>query len=358
MDRRRRVRGVQVASLGFVVVMVAAMSIPPGGATNRAVSQEVAGSESISPSEAQEALSYWTQERMSNAAPMEMRSSGGPAARAVPAPVETGSNAGDRPLSGGGGAETIATAEDFWQASSSVMPARAVGRLFFRSWDSLGQRFFDSSCSATVIEADNRSTVWTAGHCVFSTHENIWHQSFLFCPGYRDRGGRPQQSRDCPLGKWVPEWVATTPQWIDARCTPDGSCSVAEFGGDFGALTMYPRRGQLIENRASSHVLRYNITVGDHTLFGYPAVPSSFYPFDGRFLYWCTATNSFVENTLKMPCHATAGASGGPWLGPWNRLGRAYLDTVNSHGGGETGYLSGPYQGQWAYDLYELMRRN
>ncbi len=289
---------------------------------------------------------------------MEMRSSGGPAARAVPAPVETGSNAGDRPLSGGGGAETIATAEDFWQASSSVMPARAVGRLFFRSWDSLGQRFFDSSCSATVIEADNRSTVWTAGHCVFSTHENIWHQSFLFCPGYRDRGGRPQQSRDCPLGKWVPEWVATTPQWIDARCTPDGSCSVAEFGGDFGALTMYPRRGQLIENRASSHVLRYNITVGDHTLFGYPAVPSSFYPFDGRFLYWCTATNSFVENTLKMPCHATAGASGGPWLGPWNRLGRAYLDTVNSHGGGETGYLSGPYQGQWAYDLYELMRRN
>ena len=357
MDRRGQVRGVQAVSVGFVVAMVIALSIPPGGATTGAVGQEASATESISPGEAQEALAYWTQERMSSTAPMEIRSSGGPAAGAVPAPVETGLNAGARPPSGGGGVEAIATAEDFWQYSSRVMPARAVGRLFFRSWDSLGQRFFDSSCSATVIEADNRSTVWTAGHCVFSTHENTWHRDFVFCPGYRDRGGRPWQSRDCPLGKWAVEWLATTPQWVDARCGPDGSCSRAEFGGDFGALTMYPRRGQLIETQASSHVLRYNVTVGDHILFGYPAVVSSFYPFDGRFLYWCTATNFFVENTLEMPCHATGGASGGPWLGRWNSQGRAYLDTVNSHGGGETGYLSGPYQGLWAYDLYELMRR-
>ena len=39
----------------------------------------------------------------------------------------------------------------------------------------------------------------------------------------------------------------------------------------------------MIQNHTGSHVLRYNITTGTHTSFGYPAES----PFNGRWLYYC-----------------------------------------------------------------------
>lgn len=69
-----------------------------------------------------------------------------------------------------------------WTTSNAL--SRNVGRLFFTDHGE------DASCTATVVEAANRSTIVTAGHCVNSTNllgeDNQWTQNVLFIPGYRD----------------------------------------------------------------------------------------------------------------------------------------------------------------------------
>src|SRR4051812_8623047 len=73
------------------------------------------------------------------------------------------------------------------------------------------RRYGNAVCSATVIAAENRSTVWTAGHCVFNTNSNVWNRTCIFCPGYRDNNGVPGEAEDCPFGKWTVRYHATTP---------------------------------------------------------------------------------------------------------------------------------------------------
>ncbi|WP_344929970.1 hypothetical protein [Saccharopolyspora gregorii] len=68
--------------------------------------------------------------------------------------------------------------------TSGNAPSRNVGRLFFTDHGE------DASCTATVVEADDRSTIVTAGHCVHNTdllgEDGRWTEHVLFIPGYRD----------------------------------------------------------------------------------------------------------------------------------------------------------------------------
>lgn len=61
---------------------------------------------------------------------------------------------------------------------------RTVGRLFFVG------RGEDSSCTATLVHAANRSTLVTGGHCVHTAdllgQDPQWHQKVLWAPGFRD----------------------------------------------------------------------------------------------------------------------------------------------------------------------------
>ncbi|MGW6912859.1 trypsin-like serine peptidase [Kitasatospora sp. NPDC054939] len=61
---------------------------------------------------------------------------------------------------------------------------RTVGRLFFTNHGE------DESCTATVVNSANRSTVVTAAHCVNSTdlvgENNEWLSNEMFVPGYHD----------------------------------------------------------------------------------------------------------------------------------------------------------------------------
>jgi V8-like Glu-specific endopeptidase len=293
---------------------------------------------------------------MANAKPMDMRSVHGQDSNIARPPahatVAHGFIDGKAPASSGVAPSPVPAAERVWAYSNLSAPARSTGKLFFQEWAPTQRKYVNYVCSATVIAAENASTVWTAGHCVYNTYSNIWNRTYMFCPGYRDNNGVPRQTEDCPFGQWTPRYQNTTTQWKNSICKIDNTCTHPEFTYDFGTLRMYPQNGLSIQRRVGSHVLRYNIQVINHYAFGYPADP----PFTGRYLYTCIGTNVFQHGHLRQPCGMTGGASGGPWLATFNSGWRGWVDTVNSHGGRATGYIDAPFQGLVAQQLYNSIR--
>jgi V8-like Glu-specific endopeptidase len=316
------------------------------------LSPEQASSEA----EANAAVQYWTPERMASAKPMNMRSlpdQDGNIARRPPAPATVAHGFLDGKAPSGVAPSVGPASEGYWQGSYSAAPAKSIGKLFFQTWIPSQRKYGDSVCSATVIAAENRSTVWTAGHCIYQTYSNIWNRDFLFCPGYRKDNGVPGEAEDCPLGKWTERFHAATEQWLKAVCSPSGLCKRTEYNYDLGALAVEQQDDdQTIEARVGSHVLRYNTRVTRHYVFGYPQNS----PFTGRYLYACIATNVFDHGHLRQVCRMTAGASGGPWLSNFNSGWRGYLNSVNSHVEGGSGRMDGPFQGAVAQQLYNYIR--
>ncbi|MEU9046340.1 MULTISPECIES: hypothetical protein [unclassified Kitasatospora] len=109
--------------------------------------------EAVTAAQQQAVLGYWTPERM--------------AALTTP-------SSGNTPRSAPDGAP--------WTGADTL--SRTVGRLFFTNHGE------DESCTATVVNSANRSTVVTAGHCVNSPdllgNDNQWLSNELFVPGYHD----------------------------------------------------------------------------------------------------------------------------------------------------------------------------
>lgn len=295
---------------------------------------------------------YWTPERMKRAKPAE------PRLRAQhhgekPEPVARGERVsipGQAPSVEAASATATSTAatsastggsvEGYWQGSNVAAPARQVGKLFFQQWN--GTQWVNTVCSASVVAAENRSVVWTAGHCVFETHRNVWNRNYVFCPGYLNGS--------CPLGKWTPYRQATTFQWQNAVCTAYGTCTQNEFNHDFGLLKMNLINGYTIQDWVGAHGLIFNgATTQYRYAFGYPVNKSS-----GQYLYVCQATNGTHSGHLTIPCTAGGGASGGPWLSNLSTWGAGQVHSVNSHGGAT--YMGGPYQGTVAHTLYNNNR--
>ena len=294
----------------------------------------------VSNAEGRKAVEYWTERRMANATPMDMRTLDRRGASPSTSPSSLRLAA--------------APTAQLWLRPNTSAPARMIGKLFYKAWSPSRQAFQPYVCSATVVAAENRSTVWTAGHCVYETFSNRWSKDYVFCPGYKDMNGIPAQDVDCPLGKWRVRYMATTRPWIKAICTARGdTCSESEFNHDFGALVMRPLNGLPIGQRVGSHLLRFHVGTAYHYTFGYPSAA----PFAGRRLYVCTSRNVLQRTHLAQRCSMTPGSSGGPYLAILNRAsGRGYVDSVISHRSAP-GVLHGPYQGPSALGLYNFVRR-
>ena len=171
---------------------------------------------------------------------MEMRAGGGAAVTPAAATESTGFGT----IAGGTNTATAAVtpSADYWRHSYTTMPARAVGRIFMRAYDVAQGIWYNSSCSATVIAAENKATVWTAAHCLYNTYINQWNGKIACLPGYRDsNGGAAWQSADCQLGFWYPKYHSVPNGWINAVCGNDGRhCNNTEAQYDLGAMVMRP----------------------------------------------------------------------------------------------------------------------
>ncbi|MFF3069946.1 trypsin-like serine peptidase [Kitasatospora sp. NPDC057936] len=125
-------------------------AVPEDGA---ATSRVAVHPEAVTAAQQQAVLDYWTPARI---AALTQPSSGNP------------------PRSGPDGAP--------WTGAATL--SGTVGRLFFTNHGE------DESCTATVVNSANRSTVVTAAHCVNSTdllgENDEWLSNEMFVPGYHD----------------------------------------------------------------------------------------------------------------------------------------------------------------------------
>lgn len=243
-----------------------------------------------------------------------------------------------------------------------------VGRLFFVD------RGEDSSCTATLVESDKRSTVVTAGHCVhgmdLAGNEPQWTGKALFVPGFRD-GERPFGSYAVRASVASAEWVAD-----DQREEHDQAFMVLNPGED----------GREAAD-ATGAVQRIGIgEPGDRAVheFGYPRAAEQEGhqgrpEFTGQRVARCWGSAKENPGTPELPvekghwgvaCDMGGGASGGPRLSGFDeKTGKGTVVGVNTMSGhlrddgsacsdGEapecTRYLFGPqFTGPLTQPLYD-----
>jgi hypothetical protein len=266
---------------------------------------------------------YWTGARMRHAQPADALAPS-PLGEAAPAPRAKRSGLHQR------------------VRKTGSYPNRTDGKVFF----TLGPpNAGDYECSGTAVRSPSHSLVWTAGHCVYdpgvlgSGYATNWE----FVPGYND--GRK------PYGEWPASKLATTRQWHGTS-----SLSGGDSAFDFGAATIAPRGGKLLQDRIGARRIAFNEPRNEvYTAFGYPAQPPP-PEFNGRHLFSCRSPYRGADNTvgppapLRISCDMTAGASGGGWV--IRRHNRGYVVSVTSYGySNDPNHFYGPYQGAVARSL-------
>ncbi|WP_234435086.1 MULTISPECIES: trypsin-like serine peptidase [Streptomyces] len=231
----------------------------------------------------------------------------------------------------------------------------SVGRLFFTFSDG-----YDGSCTATVVNSANRSTIVTAAHCLRGVGapaaDDTWHHNLYFVPGYRN-GTKP-------LGGFSIKSVATSSRW-DADPSTTTSDGVAVAGYDTGILVANRSTGgRRIADVTGSQKIAFTKPVADefiHT-FGYPKDrlnnPSAKY--NGSRVIHCAGPAQPGPKAPFLwgePCDMSHGASGGPHLAQFDTrtgIGTVVGVTTTSDdlAGGPTNTLYATRLGDSAHRLY------
>lgn len=196
-----------------------------------------------------------------------------------------------------------------------------------------------ASCSATVINTPNDSTIVSAAHCVRSGYGRYgtWARRVVFIPAYEE-GRRPYGSF-LAARIWVPQeyYSYENPNFDVAviRLRPNEHGRVARVVGARGWATDVSR------NRT-------------YTVFGYPAGRMR-----GEIPRTCVSRVIGIrERSRRLPgpapsrivCDMASGSSGGGWI-----FGRGYLNSVIGYANrGRPGVLYGPYFGR---EVRRLIRR-
>lgn len=244
-------------------------------------------------------------------------------------------------------------------ATYTTYPYSTAGKLFFQI---PGVGTF--VCSASVVTAQNRSTVWTAGHCVYSPPPGTggyvgFHRNFLFIPSRRAGAN--------PVGFWTHRVAATTVGWQFGLLEYDHGVLVMNRGGlsNLHVGTVTGSLGFLTGAKAFQHF---------HVI-GYPQGPRDLattqpgLQFNGEFQEICTAAWAASDlptggpgdpPTLGIGCDQTGGSSGGPWIINFS----GFLNAQNNLLNGNVSYrytgpnppanlrLFGPYFGAAAANLW------
>ncbi len=221
----------------------------------------------------------------------------------------------------------------------SVAPLAAHG-IIFGSSDA-----GDFHCSGTAITSDNRSVVWTAGHCLYFQRQ--WARDVVFVPGYEKQafGEQDAMAETAPYGVWAAEELTVPPEWA----------SNENPLYDFGALRTAPNpNGQFLGDVVAARGIAFNQHPTETVQsFGYPALPSA--KFDGDHLETCVSQGSgrIWDGMVAMGCDMEQGSSGGGWVI------REEFVTSNVSGGNMRVWPNmafGPYLGDAAKTLYDAIR--
>lgn len=315
----------------------------------------------VSATDAQAAREFWTPERMERAVAYPVGIEGEPPATSAPTTpgpnVEMKQRSGEPPADVGaevfsGLLEDAApnpskasqpSAASQVTTSYTQYPLRTMGKVFFRKEG--GGLFV---CSASVIASENKSVVWTAGHCVAGQGEESWHDQWIFVPAY--------QNGDEPLGRWAARTKATFVSWY----------SGGNRNYDLGAVVMERRNERPIASVTGSLGWMFNAQRDiDYQEFGYPTAGNLF---SGNSIWTCSSPyaggdgvgSNAGPRTSSNKCDFTAGASGGPWVASFEGCPSCYINSVNSWWWWRRGHShlaeqwAGPYHGRAALKLLQF----
>lgn len=219
------------------------------------------------------------------------------------------------------------------QASQPNLPynhptARTNGKVFFTR---NGQNYV---CSASIVNSEGKSLVWTAGHCL--AEYASWSYNVSFVPAYSE-GWRP-------YGTWYAKNLTTTSNWFYNH----------SYAYDVGAATMNVNFGYRIADYLGAEGIMWNQSASyTATAFGYPAAP----PYDGLYLWRADGSTFDAGNgTIYMYSGLTGGSSGGPWLRSFN----GNWGYVNGHNDfiytASPSWMYSPYYGDQVASLYNTVR--
>lgn len=287
---------------------------------------------------------YWTKERKAQAKPDRVA---GPTAEqlrrmaanppAASRPAQSAPGGGPRQSTTGAAAvRPLAAGASLW-SPHGVAPARTIGKLYYTKDDGTG-----GYCSASVINADNFNTIWTAGHCVHGGSGHTWYSNFLFEPDY-DNGSY--------VGAWTGKYLATTNGWANN----------GDFGYDIGAVALNSNSLGRVADVVGYQGYKFNsgTYVWNIYSFGYPqdAVPART-DMNGERLFSCSGTTWQVGSTqIGFHCDMFHGASGGPWLDDLQlSRGWGYIISANSWHSFSTDEWRSPYLGDAAVSVRDLVK--
>jgi hypothetical protein len=260
--------------------------------------------------------------------------------KAKPLDVASSPEVSDGPHAGspGGPSSSTVAFSSFELTDTRSFPNRVHGKVFFTR---PGTGNF--VCSGTVVDAANRATVITAGHCVHDA--GTWSTNFAFAPGYRNLGG----VGNAPYGVWPASDEAAPQPWVDSE----------NFKFDVGAAVLAEDgSGRTLENVVGARPIAFNQpTSQSFRSHGYPVQPTAEHRFDGTRLWACDSNPPVLDNpsstngpaTMGIGCDMTGGASGGGWVSG------GALNGLNSYRyENQPNLMYGPYFGATVKALYDF----
>jgi V8-like Glu-specific endopeptidase len=199
------------------------------------------------------------------------------------------------------------------------MPAATVGKLWFNTGSGT------AACTATIVSAPNKDTIWTAAHCV-SDGNGHWFKDFVFQPA--------RHGKTAPWGGFIGKAVAAPLGYVGQH--------LANF--DYAAIALFPSLRGKAENLAGSQGWimggnRYNWP--DLYIFGYPGKlrPGNI-DVDATILRYCTGPSAEDSGKLMIffHCDMAEGSSGGPLIYRLNRrtgggwlVGNVSIGAINNY---------------------------
>lgn len=248
--------------------------------------------------------SYWTEEKMKNAIPVNASDN----------PYSSIKNAKDnylvdRNYDNKEGIISHPSLPETYGTNSinlnAVVPSTS-GKVFY----SYGGK--DYVCSGSAINNPNKNLVMTAAHCVHNGPDGGWHSNIAFAPAYYDGISN--------YGLW---------EWETAR-TFNGWINNGNFDYDQAFFTVQKKNGNNLVDVVGGNGLSYNYGQAQSNvrISGYPAAA----PYNGQFPYSCYGNTQkrSTNNDAYMNCNFTGGASGGPWFRDMTSQNVGYVFAVTS----------------------------
>ena len=272
--RNRRILATITASAVIAAILVAP-SIAAGNSKGK------------SPNE--NAIGYWTKDRLENALTRGFEFEPG---------AKSGKLVSLGKASRGGGGKTTSITGSSWTKGGK--PLSATGKVFF----TMGAQTYVCSGSIVNDSKSDRSIVLTAGHCVFDNATGSFATNFIYYPAFDTT-----PVTDCTISRCL---VATS-LVAHNGFTSQSSFTTQATQYDWGFASIpesningYAFNSTPFTNSATSYA------------FGYPAGT----PYGGKDLVYCAGPISPDTNngglTWGLGCNMTGGSSGGPWFAAFN----------------------------------------